>query len=336
MLLFWLGFFALVAMLLVLDLGVLHRGDAKAPTLASSIVWTIAWVIVGLAFAVFVYFMYEFHWLGADLERCVGMPPGHRGDGPEAVETYVSAYLLEYALSIDNIFAIALVFASFRVPLAHQHRVLFWGIVGAIGFRGVMLGTSAELAEMFSWIYYLFGGYLAWQGAKLLLGGDDEPGHPERSFAVRVLRRFVRIVDGDHGGAFSVRIDGRFALTTVAVCLVVVELTDAVFAVDSVPAVVATAPEPFVMVTSNVFAILGLRSLYFVLAGAIAQFRYLKLALGALLVLIGVKMILGEAGVYSASHAETLVAIAGVLAAGVIGSVIASRRTERAAAAANG
>jgi tellurite resistance protein TerC len=214
--------------------------------------------------------------------------------------------------------------------------VLFWGIVGAIGFRGVMLGTSAELAETFSWIYYLFGGYLAWQGAKLLRGGDDEPNHPERSLAVRVLRRFVRIVDGDHTGAFSVRIDGRFALTTVAVCLVVVELTDAMFALDSVPAVVATAPEPFVMVTSNVFAILGLRSLYFVLAGAIAQFRYLKLALGALLVLIGGKMILGEAGVYSASHAQTLAAIAGILAAGVIASVIASRRTERAAAAANG
>jgi tellurite resistance protein TerC len=197
-----------------------------------------------------------------------------------------------------------------------------------------MLLGGAELADTFSWIYYVFGGYLAYQGGKLLLGGDDQPEHPERSFAVRVLRRFVKIVPGGPDGHFTARVDGKFALTTIAVCLVVVELTDAVFALDSVPAVVLIAPEKFIMVTSNVFAILGLRSLYFVLAGAMAQFRYLKLALGALLVLIGTKMILAEAGVFNASHAVTLAAIAGVLAAGVIGSVIASRRGERTAAAA--
>jgi tellurite resistance protein TerC len=329
----WLGFFALVALLLVLDLGVLHRDVSTPPTLRSSIRWTIAWVAIGLAFGVIIYLVYEHHWFGADLVRCVGMPPDHAGDGIDAIATYTSAYLLEYALSIDNIFAIALVFAAFRVPLEHQHRVLFWGIIGAFVFRAVMLLGANELADAFYWIYYVFGGYLAWQGIKLLRAGDDGDHHPERSVAVRVLRRFVRIVDGDQRGRFTVVIDGRRALTTVAVCLVVVELTDAVFAFDSVPAVVLVAPERFVMVTSNVFALFGLRSLYFVLAGAIREFRYLQVALAVLLVLIGVKMILAEAGVMTDSHAVTLAGIAGILGAGVIASIIATRRDANATAA---
>jgi tellurite resistance protein TerC len=335
MLLFWLGFFVLVALLLVLDLGVLHR-KPTAPTVKTAIGWTIFWVILGLLFAIAIYLIYENHWLGADLVRCVGMPLDHPGDGADAVVTYLSAYLVEYALSIDNVFVMALLFTSFRVPLAYQHRVLFWGIIGAVGFRCAMLLGGAELAGTFKWIYYLFGGYLAYQGVKLLREGDDdvEDAHHEKSIAVRILRRFVRIVDGDHGGRFTVRIDGRFALTTVAVCLVVGELTDVVFALDSVPAVVLISPEKFVMVSSNVFAILGLRSLYFVLAGAMAQFRYLKLALAALLILIGVKMILAQAGVeQAASHVVTLVGITTILTAGVVASVLATRRVPRPATA---
>jgi tellurite resistance protein TerC len=325
---FWLGFFALVALLLVLDLGVLHRKPAE-PTLRSAALWTVAWICLGLAFAGVVYAMYEHAWLGA---RMAGAPSHARvhgvgaqlSPGSDAAVTYVSAYLLEQALSIDNIFVMSLLFRAFRVPVKYQHRVLFWGILGAIGFRITMLGGGAYLARRFDWVFYVFGAYLAWQGVKLLRGGDDEEGEHDKSVAVRVLRRFVRIVDGDHGGRFTVRIDGRRALTTIAVCLVVVELTDIVFALDSIPAVLSVSQDTFIMITSNVFAILGLRSLYFVLAGAMSKFQYLKIALAVLLILIGAKMILHD--VIEMTHAVSLALIAGIIGAGVLASVIANRR----------
>jgi tellurite resistance protein TerC len=315
---FWLGFFALVALLLFLDLGVLHRKAAE-PSLKSAAWWTVAWVCLGLAFAGVVYLIYENAWLGADMK-------GAGDGGSDAAITYVSAYLLEQALSIDNIFVMSLLFRSFRVPVKYQHRVLFWGILGAIVFRIAMLGGGAWLATRFDWIFYVFGAYLAWQGIQLLREeGEDEEGR-DKSFAVRTLRRFVRIVDGDHGGQFTVRVDGKLALTTVAVCLVVIELTDIVFALDSIPAVLSVSQDTFIMVTSNIFAILGLRSLYFVLAGAMAKFKYLKIALAVLLILIGVKMILHH--FYVMSHVLSLVLIAGIIGAGVLASVIANRRAE--------
>ena len=248
-------------------------------------------------------------------------------DGSDAAITYVSAYLLEQALSIDNIFVMSLLFRSFRVPIKYQHRVLFWGILGAIVFRVAMLGGGAYLAHRFSWIFYVFGGYLAWQGIKLFRESDGEAGEHDRSLALRTLRRFVRIVDGDHGGKFTVRVDGRRALTTVAVCLVVIELTDIVFALDSIPAVLSVSQDTFIIVTSNIFAIMGLRSLYFVLAGAMSKFKYLKLALAVLLILIGGKLIAHDVDdVKNLSHAVSLGLIAGIIGAGVLASVIANRR----------
>lgn len=329
---FWLGFFALVALLLFLDLGVLHRRAAE-PSLRSAVGWTIGWICLGLSFSGLVYLIYEHAWLGARMATAHGH--GHAigaasGGGSDAAITYVSGYLLEQALSIDNIFVMSLLFRSFRVPARYQHRVLFWGILGAIGFRISMLGGGAFLAKHFTWVFYLFGAYLGWQGIKLLRG-DDEDGDHDKSLAIRGLRRFVRIIDGDHGGKFTVQIDGRRALTTVAVCLVVIELTDIVFALDSIPAVLAVSQDTFIIITSNIFAVMGLRSLYFVLAGAMAKFKYLKIALAVLLVLIGVKLVLHD--VADVSHTITLAVIAGVIGAGVIGSVIASRRGEPAEAA---
>ncbi len=311
---FWLGFFALVALLLFLDLGVLHR-KATEPSIKSAAWWTVAWVCLGLSFAGAVYLIYEMGWLGARINH-----------GSDAAITYVSAYLLEQALSIDNIFVMSLLFRSFRVPVKYQHRVLFWGILGAIVFRIAMLGGGAYLAKRFTWIFYLFGAYLAWQGIKLLREGDGDDAEHDKSLAVRALRRFVRIVDGDHGGKFTVLLDGRRALTTVAVCLVVIELTDIVFALDSIPAVLSVSQDTFIVVTSNIFAILGLRSLYFVLAGAMAKFKYLKLALAVLLILIGAKMIAHD--VYEMSHAVSLALIAGIIGAGVLASVLSNRRAE--------
>jgi len=319
---FWLGFFAFVAVLLALDLGVLHRSP-QAPSLKSAAYWTAAWMALGFAFTGFVYLMYEHAWLGAQLLDDGDTP------GSDASLMYVSAYLLEYALSVDNIFVISLLFHSFRVPVKYQHRVLFWGILGAITFRLVMLAGGAYLANKFDWIFYIFGGYLAFQGVKLLRPEGEEEAAHEKSFAVRTLRRVVRVVDGDHGGKFSIRIDGKFALTTVAVCLVSIELTDIVFALDSIPAVLSVSKDIFIMVTSNIFAILGLRSLYFVLAGAMDKFKYLKLALAILLIVIGAKMILHSH--VHIPHAVSLGVIAGIIGAGVLASVISSRRAAASA-----
>lgn len=318
MLWFWLGFFVLVALLLFLDLFVLNKG-AKEPTLKSAAWWTAGWMALGLSFAGIVYLMYENGWLGA---RLGNQPVGNAGS--DAAVMYVSAYLLEQALSIDNIFVIALLFRSFRVPLKYQHRVLFWGILGAIVFRLVMLGGGAYLAHRFDWIFYIFGAYLCFQGFKLFGHDDDEAFDHDKSIVVRVLRRFVRIVDGDHDGHFTVKIDGKKALTTIAVCLVSVELTDIVFAMDSIPAVLSVSQETFIMVTSNIFAIMGLRSLYFVLAGAMNEFRYLKIALAVLLILIGAKMIAHKW--IHIDHLVSLLGIAGIIAIGVFASMIASRR----------
>jgi len=315
---FWFGFFVFVALLLALDLGVLHR-KATTPTIRSSAYWTAGWMALGLSFTGFVYLMYDQAWLGATLVEPSKSP------GADAAIMFISAYLLEYALSVDNIFVISLLFHSFRVPSKYQHRVLFWGIMGAIVFRLVMLAGGAYVANKFDWIFYVFGGYLAFQGVKLLRHEDEEEESHDKSLAVRTLRRFVPIVDGDHGGRFVVPHNGRKALTTVAVCLVSIELTDIVFALDSIPAVLSVSKDIFIMVTSNIFAIMGLRSLYFVLAGAMDKFKYLKIALAVLLIVIGAKMI-GH-GHFHIPHAVSLALIAGIIGAGVVASIIANRRT---------
>ena len=321
---FWIGFFVFVALLLALDLGVLHR-KAVEPTIKNAAAWTAAWVALGLAFTGFVYLMYEHAWLGAKLVDSSSSP------GKDAAVMYVSAFLLEYALSVDNIFVISLLFISFRVPAKHQHRVLFWGILGAIVFRLIMLSGGAALANRFDWLFYLFGAYLAFQGFKLLKTEEaEEAGDHDKKLVVRFLRKFVRIVDGDHDGKFRVMVNGRTALTTVAVCLVSIELTDVVFALDSIPAVLSVSRDIFIMVTSNIFAILGLRSLYFVLAGAMDQFKYLKLALAVLLVVIGAKMVLHN--VVHIPHWASLALIAGIIGAGVTASILSTRREEKLAA----
>ena len=323
MLWFWIGFFALIAFLLFLDLGVLHR-KAEEQSFKSALAWTVGWVGLGLSFAVVVYLIFENAWLGATLQASDGKPHG----GADAAMVYLAAYLLEQALSVDNIFVISLVFRSFRVPSKHQHRVLFWGIMGAIVFRVAMLVGGAELAQRFTWIFYVFGGYLVWSGLKLFKPEGDEADNPlENSRVVRLVRRFIPVVEGDHDGKFLVRDRGRRALTTLAVCLIVVELTDVVFALDSIPAVLAVSEDKFIMVTSNIFAIMGLRSLYFVLAGAMAQFHYLKYALALLLILIGAKMIAHDH--YHVANEVSLGLIAGILATGVVASIGASKRAAR-------
>lgn len=322
---FWIGFFTLVALLLVLDLTVLNR-NAQSHGFRRSLVLTLFWTGLGLAFTGIVYLIYEHHWLGATMHD----PQYSKHSGVDAAVVYVSAYLLELALSVDNLFVMSLLFKSFRVPVKYQHRVLFWGIIGAVVFRVVMLGGGAYLANRFTWVFYVFGGYLVWQGLKLFRPDKDADGDPlEDKLSVRIIRKFLRIVDGDHGGRFTVRDRGRRAFTTLAVCLIVVELTDVVFALDSIPAVLAISRETFIMVTSNIFAILGLRSMYSVLAGAMAKFEYLKYALAVLLVVIGAKMIAHDH--VHVSHVVSLGLIAGIIGTGVLASIVASRRAAAAA-----
>ncbi len=312
---FWVGFFTFVAIALALDLGVFHRTPTD-PTFKSAFRKSMVWISLGLGFAVPVYFIYENHWLGANT---AGL------SGKDAAITYLSAYLLEEALSVDNIFVIALIFRSFRIPGKYQHRVLFWGILGAVVMRCAMLGGGVWLTKKFDFIFYFFGAYLIYSGLGLLRKEDDDEDHMEKSTVVRLLRRFVRIVDGDHGGHFLVRDShGHRALTVLAVSLVVVELTDVVFAMDSIPAVLAVSQESFVIITSNIMAILGLRSLYFMLAGAMAQFDYLKYALAALLVYIGAKMI-GHGHVHI-PNAVSLAIIAGFIGTGVIASIVVNKK----------
>jgi tellurite resistance protein TerC len=323
---FWNGFFVFVAFLLALDLGVLHR-KAEAPTIKSAAKWTVVWMTLGLSFTGFVYLMYDGAWLGATLMEqnpvTKALEPS-TNPGPNASFMFVSAYLLEYALSVDNIFVISLLFHQFRINPKYQHRILFWGILGAIVFRLSMLSGGAYLAQKFDFVFYIFGAYLAYQGFGLLREGDEDEDEPKQSRLVRILRRWVRISDGEHEGRFRVTIDGKKFLTTAAICLISIELTDVVFALDSIPAVLSVSEDVFIMVTSNIFAILGLRSLYFVLAGAMDKFKYLKLALAILLMVIGAKLFLHNH--IHVPHAISLALIAGIIGTGVAASMISNRK----------
>jgi tellurite resistance protein TerC len=320
----WCGFVAFVLLVLALDLGVFHR-RARAVTLREALGWSAAWIALGLAFSVFVYHGYENQWLGLGaspdpVERTAAHPEGRVNDGRAAVLKYLTGYVVEKSLSVDNVFVMAMIFSFLRVPAEYQHRVLFWGILGALALRGVMIGLGARLIAEFSWILYVFGGFLILTAAKMLLAGDGV--HPERSWAVRLVRRVFRVTPDFHGQHFLARdASGALALTPLALALVMVETTDVIFAVDSIPAIFAITADPFLVFTSNVFAILGLRSLYFALAGAMEAFRYLKVSLAAVLALVGVKMLAHdwlEEVLGPNANLYLLLVVGGVLAAGMI------------------
>ena len=255
--------------------------------------------------------------------------------GREDALEFLTGYLIEMSLSMDNVFVIALLFAYFRVPDQYQHRVLFWGILGALVMRGVMIGLGAALVHRFHWMLYVFGGFLVFTGLKMMFV-DDEGIHPERNPVVRLARRFFPVSTTFEGDHFFTRVDGRRALTPLALVLLLVETTDLIFALDSIPAIFSVTQKPFIVFTSNVFAILGLRSLYFVLAGALAMFRYLKIGLSLVLIFIGAKMLLplvtarvpALAGV-SISTAASLAVVAGILVVSIALSILVSRREKQ-------
>lgn len=306
----WVGFVSLVLILVALDLGVFHRG-ARHITVRDSLGWTAVWIVSSLLFSLFVYHAYTNHWLGAGTS--LGL------DGKRAALQFLTGYVVEKSLSLDNVFVIALIFRSFGIPDIYQHRVLFWGILGALLMRGLLIGVGAALIQTFAWTIYVFGGFLVITGVRMLFS-DHEHVTPEENRVVRLARRVLPVTDTLDGQRFFTRVDGRRVATPLFIVLLLVESTDVVFAVDSVPAIFAITRDPFLVFTSNVFAILGLRSLYFAVAAAIVRFRFLKHSLFVILVFVGVKMLLSET--VHISSDVSLPIILGVLVLGAVASVI--------------
>lgn len=297
---FWIVFHLGVFAVLAIDLFGFNR-KAHAPSTKESLLWTLAWVSLSLGFNSFVWY---------------------EAGSAKALE-FLTGYLIEYSLSIDNIFVFVLLFSFFAVPLQYQHRVLFWGILSALILRGAMIGLGVQLVERFSWVMYVFGAFLLLTGLKMFFS-KNEHGDIGKNPLNQLIRRWLPVTDGYHGEKFFVRVEGRSLLTPLAVVLVLVEGTDVLFAVDSIPAIFGVTRDPFIVYTSNVCAILGLRSLYFLLAGVVHRFVYLKPGLAIILAFIGAKMLLAD--VY---HVPTLVSlgVVGSILAGSIGlSLLATRR----------
>ncbi len=316
---FYVGFVLLVLGFLALDLGVFHR-SAHAVSMREAARWTLVWVTCALLFCVSVYAIYEHHWLG--IGRAVRQLDGAVRDvgGWESAQLFLTGYVIEYSLSMDNIFVIAMIFSYFGTPAKYQHRVLFWGILGALAMRGLMIAAGAALIATFSWIIYVFGAFLIVTAIKMAVS-THETIDLERNFVVRLVRRFLPISSAYDGQRFITRIDGKRAATPLLLALAVVEVTDLLFAVDSVPAIFAITADPFLVFTSNVFAIMGLRSLYFLLANLIDRFRYLKPALIGVLLFVGVKMLLVHTP-WKIPSSTALAVVLAILATGVLASLL--------------
>jgi tellurite resistance protein TerC len=318
----WLLFIVFILVILALDLGVFHR-KAHVIGVRESLVWSAIWIALSLAFSVFIYFAYAHHWEGLGTHTSSMHPTGL--NGTQAVILYLTGYVIEKSLSVDNIFVMALVFGYFGIPAKYQHRVLFWGILGALIMRGLMIAVGAALISRFEWILYIFGVFLLLTAGKMMFS-NSEP-NPKNNFLVRLTRRWFPVTEELHGQHFMAHIHGRWMLTPLALTLVVVESTDLLFAVDSIPAIFAITTDPFLVFTSNVFAILGLRSLYFALASILEKFYYLKASLAVILGVVGVKMLAKEwlHDIHGMSF-YLLGLIALIMVIGIAASVIRSRR----------
>jgi tellurite resistance protein TerC len=310
----WSGFLGLIAFFLFLDLKVFHK-DAHAVTLREAGLLSAFWIFLGLAFNAVVYFGYANHWIG------LGVDVGITGlDPTDAGMQYFTAYLIEKSLSVDNLFVMAIIFAFFKVPVKYQHTILFWGVLGAIVFRGIMIVFGAALVHEYEWITYIFGGLLLYSAYSMAKGGHEDM-DPMDSFSVRLIRKIFPIENTLGDGKFFVRMsNGKRAATSLFLALVVVETTDIVFAVDSIPAVFSITQDPFIAFTSNIFAVMGLRSLYFLLAAVLDKFHYLKTSLVVLLAFIGVKMLIAHW--YKFPTWASLLIILVILTGGIVASLI--------------
>jgi tellurite resistance protein TerC len=308
----WIGFNLFVLAMLALDLGVFHR-KSHAVSGKEALTWSLVWISLSLVFNAAIYFFWD---------RFV---PGSEYTNREAALAFLTGYLIEKSLSVDNIFVFILIFSYFGVPAAYQHRVLFWGILGALVMRGILIVIGAALIHEFHWIIYVFGGFLIFTGIRMTLRHDENV-HPDQNPVVKFFRKFMPVTDKYEGGNFFVRQAGKLMATPLFLVLLVVESTDLVFAVDSIPAIFAVTEDPFIVYTSNVFAILGLRALYFLLANVMDKFQYLKFGLAAVLTFVGIKMVITD--LYKIPVGVSLAVVAGILTVSVIVSLWKARADE--------
>ena len=307
----WIAFCGGTMLLLLLDMFVFHR-DSHEPTLRESAMWTMFWCGLAIVFNLWLW------WFAEQVQ-----PPG----APHAL-AFFTGYLVEWCLSMDNVFVFVVIFAFFGVPLKYQYRVLFWGIIGAIALRLVFIVVAAEIIKYFEWMFYVFGLLLIYTAIKLAISHGTES-HPEQNIFVRLGRKYLRVAPGSHGDKFFVRIDGKLFVTSLFLVLLVIDFTDVLFALDSVPAIFGITRDPFIVFTSNIFAVMGLRALYFLLAGVMTLFRYLNYGLSAVLGFIGVKMIVKELFHWEPSPLGSLLIIVGLLGTAIVASLIAARLDSR-------
>jgi tellurite resistance protein TerC len=292
----WIAFNLFVLVMLAIDLGVFHK-KAHTVSVKEALIWSAVWISLALVFNFIVYL-----WRGHDTAL-----------------QFLTGYLIEKSLSVDNLFVFLLIFSYFNVPPLYQHKILYWGILGALVMRAILIGVGAALITRFHWVIYVFGGFLIFTGIKMFFQKEEEI-HPEDNPVVKLLMRFARTTGRYHDDRFLVKIDGKMFVTPMLITLAVVEVTDLVFALDSIPAIFAVTKEPFIVYTSNVFAILGLRSLYFALAGVVDKFHYLKVGLAVVLTFVGTKMVIAD--IYHISIGLSLGVVGGVLALSVIASLL--------------
>jgi tellurite resistance protein TerC len=301
----WIGFNLFVLAMLALDLGVFHRESHTVST-KEALTWSIVWITLSLAFNAVIYFFWD------------RMVPGSSYTNQEAALAFLTGYLIEKSLSVDNIFVFILIFTFFGVPGKYQHRVLFWGILGALIMRGILIAIGAALLEEFHWIIYVFGAFLIFTGIRMVLKHDENV-EPDKNPVVKFFRRFMPVTENFEEDKFFVRRAGQLMATPLFLILLVVESTDLIFAVDSIPAIFAVTQDPFIVYTSNVCAILGLRALYFLLAGVMDKFEYLKYGLAAVLIFVGIKMVIVD--FYKIPVAVSLGVVAAILTISVLASL---------------
>jgi tellurite resistance protein TerC len=306
----WIGFNLFVLSLLALDLGVFHRHAHKV-SIKEATIWSVVWITIAMVFNLGLYFFWD------------KVSPTSGYSNSEAALAFFTGYLIEKSLSVDNIFVFVLIFTFFAVPAIYQHRVLFWGILGALIMRGTLIAVGAVLLKEFHWIIYIFGAFLIFTGIRMAIHRNEEM-HPEHNPVVKLLRRIIPVTENYEGDHFFIRRAGKLLATPLFLVLLIVESTDLVFAVDSIPAIFAVTNDPFIVYTSNVFAILGLRSLYFLLSGVVDKFYYLKLGLSVVLAFVGTKMVIVD--IYKIPIGLSLGAIASILTIAVVASLVRSRR----------
>lgn len=310
----WIIFIAIVFGLLALDLGVFHKKD-KPVNIKESLAWTAVWVALALSFGGVIYYLYDTNLFGLNK---LNTPP------KEAMLEYFTGYIIEESLSMDNIFVIAMIFSFFKIELKYQHKILFWGIIGAVFFRLIMILLGTGFVQNFEWSMYIFGAILIYSAFKMLKEGDEDENFQE-SLGVRILSKIYPIDWSIHNGNYFVRKDNKRIATGLFATLVVIEFTDILFAVDSIPAIFSVTKDPFIVFTSNIFAILGLRNLYFFLSGMMEKFQYVKYSLIIILLFVGIKMIL--INWFHVSIGVSLLVILCSLTGGVVFSLINNRKS---------